>query len=72
MDIFVGYVGDGVNDVLALKSSDCSITFQNGSEAARNISNLVLLDSNFSGIPKIVSEGRRSINNIQRSSSFIF
>lgn len=66
---FVGYVGDGVNDVLALKSSDCSITFQNGSEAARNISNLVLLDSNFSGIPKIVSEGRRSINNIQRSSS---
>lgn len=66
---FVGYVGDGVNDVLALKASDCSITFQNGSEAARNISQLVLLDSNFSGIPKIVQEGRRTINNIQRSAS---
>lgn len=66
---YVGYVGDGVNDVLALKTSDCSITFQNGSEAARNISQIVLLDSNFSGIPKVVSEGRRTINNIQRSSS---
>lgn len=66
---FVGYVGDGVNDVLALKTSDCSITFQNGSDAARNVSQIVLLDSNFSSIPKIVAEGRRTINNIQRSSS---
>lgn len=66
---FVGYTGDGVNDVLALKESDCSITFQNGSEAARNVSELILLDSDFSSIPKIVAEGRRTINNIQRSSS---
>ena len=66
---FVGYTGDGVNDVLALKESDCSITFQNGSEAARNVSQLILLDSDFSSIPKIVAEGRRTINNIERSSS---
>lgn len=65
----VGYTGDGVNDVLALKESDCSITFQSGSEAARNVSELILLDSDFSSIPKIVAEGRRTINNIQRSSS---
>lgn len=65
----VAYVGDGVNDVLALKESDCSITFQNGSEAARNISNLVLLDSDFNSIPMIVAEGRRTINNIERSST---
>lgn len=65
----VAYVGDGVNDVLALKEADCSITFQNGSEAARNVSELVLLDSNFSSIPKIVAEGRRTINNIERSAS---
>lgn len=65
----VAYVGDGVNDVLALKESDCSITFQNGSEAARNISNLVLLDSDFNSIPHIVAEGRRTIINIERSST---
>lgn len=65
----VAYAGDGVNDVLALKESDCSITFQNGSEAARNVSQLVLLDSDFGSIPKIVLEGRRSINNIERSAS---
>lgn len=65
----VAYVGDGVNDVLALKEADCSITFQNGSEAARNVSELVLLDSDFNAIPKIVSEGRRTINNVERSAS---
>ena len=65
----VGMTGDGVNDVLALKESDCSIAMQSGSEAARNVSNLVLLDSNFASMPKVVAEGRRSINNIERSAS---
>ncbi len=63
------YVGDGVNDVLALKESDCSITFQNASSAARNISQIVLLNDDFASIPKIVAEGRRTINNVERSST---
>ena len=61
--------GDGVNDVLALKASDCSIAMANGSDATKNISQLVLLDSNFSSMPKVVLEGRMTINNIQRSAS---
>lgn len=65
----VGMTGDGVNDVLALKESDCSVAMQSGSEAARNVSNLVLLDSNFASMPRVVAEGRRSINNIERSAS---
>ena len=65
----VGMVGDGVNDVLALKESDCSIALANGSPAARSISRLVLLNSDFSALPDIVSEGRRSINNLQNSAS---
>ena len=65
----VAMTGDGVNDVLALKVSDCSIAMANGSDATRNVSQLVLLDSNFSSMPKVVGEGRRSINNIQRSAS---
>lgn len=65
----VGMTGDGVNDVLALKEADCSVAMQSGSEAARNVSNLVLLDSNFASMPKVVSEGRRSINNVERSAS---
>ena len=65
----VAMTGDGVNDVLALKEADCSIAMNSGSDAARNVSQLVLLDSNFSSMPKVVSEGRRSINNLQRSSS---
>lgn len=65
----VGMTGDGVNDVLALKEADCSIAMQSGSEAARNVSNLVLLDSNFVSMPRVVAEGRRSINNIERSAS---
>lgn len=65
----VAMTGDGVNDVLALKASDCSIAMANGSDATKNISQLVLLDSNFSSMPKVVLEGRRTINNIQRSAS---
>ena len=64
----VAMTGDGVNDVLALQESDCSIAIASGSEAARNVAQLVLLDSNFSSMPKIVAEGRRTINNIERSS----
>ena len=65
----VAMTGDGVNDVLALKEADCSVAMNSGSDAARNVSQLVLLDSNFASMPKVVAEGRRSINNIQRSSS---
>ncbi len=65
----VAMTGDGVNDVLALKEADCSIAMNSGSDAARNVAQLVLLDSNFASMPKVVAEGRRSINNIQRSSS---
>lgn len=63
----VGMTGDGVNDVLALKEADCSIAMQSGSDAARSVSNLVLLDSNFASMPRVVAEGRRSVNNLQRS-----
>ena len=65
----VAMTGDGVNDVLALKEADCSVAMNSGSDAARSVSQLVLLDSNFASMPKVVAEGRRSINNIQRSSS---
>ena len=62
-------IGDGVNDVMALKEADCSISVAQGSEAAKNIANLVLLDNNFANMPHIVDEGRRVINNIQRAAS---
>lgn len=65
----VAMTGDGVNDVLALKQSDCAIAVASGADAARNVSQLILMDSNFNSIPKIVLEGRRTINNIQRSAS---
>ena len=65
----VAMTGDGVNDVLALKDADCSIAMASGSEAAANVSDLVLLNSDFSGMPHIVAEGRRVINNIQRSAT---
>lgn len=65
----VAMTGDGVNDVLALKEADCSIAMASGSDAARNVSELVLLDSNFEAMPKIVAEGRKTINNIERSAS---
>lgn len=65
----VAMTGDGVNDVLALKTADCSIAMANGSDAAKNVSQLILLDSNFASMPKVVAEGRRTINNIERSAS---
>ena len=64
----VAMTGDGVNDILALREADTSIAMASGSEAARNVSHLVLMDSNFANMPKVVSEGRRVINNIQKVS----
>ena len=65
----VAMTGDGVNDVLALKDADCSIAMASGSEAAAQASQLVLLESDFSRMPQVVLEGRRVVNNIQRSAS---
>lgn len=64
LGLTVAMTGDGVNDILALKEADCSIAVASGSEAARNVSHLVLLDSNFDSMPKVVAEGRRVINNV--------
>ncbi len=68
---FVAMTGDGVNDCLALKEADCSIAMANGSEAAKNVSQFILLDSKIDNLPKILKEGRKSINNIERSSSLL-
>ncbi len=61
--------GDGVNDILALKEADCAISVATGSDSARNVSHLVLLDNNFNSMPSVVYEGRRVINNVQCSAS---
>ena len=65
----VAMTGDGVNDVLALKEADCSIAMAEGSDAAKNIANVVLLDSNFAAMPEIVNQGRRVVNNIRTAAS---
>ncbi len=65
----VAMTGDGVNDILALKEADCAISVASGSEAARNVSHLVLMNNNFLNLPSVVYEGRRIINNIKNSSS---
>ncbi len=65
----VAMTGDGVNDILALKEADCSVAMASGSDVAKSVASLVLLDSNFASMPFVVAEGRRSINNLQRSSS---
>ncbi len=65
----VAMTGDGVNDVLALKEADCSIAIASGTDAARNVSELVLLNSNFDALPAVVAEGRRTVNNIERSAT---
>ncbi len=65
----VAMTGDGVNDTLALKAADCGVAMAAGSDAARNVAHLVLVDNDFASMPKVVAEGRRSINNLQRSAS---
>ena len=65
----VAMTGDGVNDVLALKEADCSIAMASGSDAARNVSQLVLVNNDFASMPQVVAEGRRTINNLERSSA---
>ena len=68
----VAMTGDGVNDVLALKEADCSIAVASGSDVACQVSQIVLTDSNFASLPDVVAEGRRVINNIERSASLYF
>ena len=68
----VAMTGDGVNDVLALKDADCGVAMASGSEAACQVAQLVLLDSDFATMPEVVAEGRRVINNIQRAASLFF
>ena len=68
----VAMTGDGVNDILALKDADCSVAMASGSEAAAQAAQVVLLDSDFSKMPSVVLEGRRVVNNIQRSASLFF
>ncbi len=65
----VAMTGDGVNDILAMKDADCSVALASGSEAAQQAAQIVLLDSDFSGMPHVVLEGRRVVNNMQRSAS---
>ena len=65
-------IGDGVNDVLALREADCSIAMANGSEAARQISQLVLLDSDFMNLPHVLAQGRRAVNNVTKVAGIFF
>ena len=65
----VAMTGDGVNDVLALKDADCGIAMASGAEAAAQVAQVVLMDSNFASMPEVVQEGRRVINNIQRAAA---
>ena len=67
----VAMTGDGVNDVLALKESDCAISIKSGTDAARNVSQLILLDDDFNSLPRVVAEGRQTINNVERSASLL-
>lgn len=66
LDHTVAMTGDGVNDVLALKASDCGIAMANGSDATKAVAQLVLMKSDFSALPKVVEEGRKQINNVER------
>ncbi|MEG0550587.1 MAG: cation-translocating P-type ATPase [Vagococcus sp.] len=68
----VAMTGDGVNDVLALKEADCSIAMAEGDNATRQISNLVLLDSDFTTLPDVLFEGRRVVNNVTKVASIFF
>ena len=64
--------GDGVNDLLALKEADCSIAMGNGSDAARQAAQVVLLKSDFSALPGLLLEGRRVVNNVTRAAGVFF
>ncbi|XOQ45106.1 MAG: ATPase [Clostridium sp.] len=68
----VAMTGDGVNDLLALREADCSIAVAEGSDAARQVSQVVLMDSDFSALPSVLSEGRRVVNNITRVAGVFF
>ena len=68
-DKTVAMTGDGVNDILAMKEADCSIDIGEGADAARKSAKLVLLDNDFAGVPKVIDEGRQSINNLERSAT---
>ena len=68
-DHVVAMTGDGVNDVLALKEANCSIAMASGSDAAKNVANVVLLESDFTTLPEILAQGRKVVNNIRRASS---
>ena len=68
----VAMTGDGVNDILALREADCSIAIAEGSDAARQVSQLVLLNSDFSSLPQVLAEGRRVVNNITRVAGVFF
>lgn len=68
----VAMTGDGVNDILAMKQSDCSISLANGADAARNVAHLVMMDNDFSCLPDVVAEGRRVVNNIQSATTMYF
>jgi cation-transporting ATPase E len=65
----VAMTGDGVNDILAMRESDCAVTVATGADAAKSVAHIVLADNNFNSMPKVVAEGRRVINNIQQSAS---
>ena len=67
----VAMTGDGVNDVLALKESDCAISVKSGTDAARNVAQLILMDDDFNSLPRVVEEGRQTINNVERSASLL-
>ena len=68
----VAMTGDGVNDTLALKESNCAIAMADGSEMARKVSHIVLMNSDFTSLPEVVKEGRRCINNVRQSSVLFF
>lgn len=68
----VAMTGDGVNDILAMKESDCSISLAGGSDAARKVSHLILMNDSFASLPSVVAEGRRVVNNIQSATSMYF
>lgn len=68
----VAMTGDGVNDVLALREADCSVAMSEGADAARQVSQLVLLNSDFASLPSVLAEGRRAVNNVTRVAGVFF